>query len=139
MTAVSQGVVATVGFLIFGVPEPLIWGLFTVIAALVPTVGTSLSIIPAVIVLALTGHVPQAIGMAIWGVLAVGLIDNFLGPKLVSSTTKLHPLLVLLSVLGGLSLFGFLGFLIGPIIMAIMIELIDICRAPALQKLKIQP
>lgn len=128
LTALIQGVAATVGFFAFGVPNPLLWGLFTVIAALVPTVGTSLSLIPAVVYLFLTGHTFAAVGLAIWGALAVGLIDNLIGPKLIGATTKLHPLLVFISVLGGVQLFGFAGFLFGPIIMAIFIALIDMYR-----------
>lgn len=129
MVALTQGAVATIGFFIFGVPEPFLWGVFTVLAALVPTVGTSLSIIPAVIYLAVTGQTPQAIGMIIWGAAAVGLIDNFIGPKLVGGATRLHPVLVLLAVLGGLQFFGILGFLIGPILMAIFVALIDMYRS----------
>ena len=128
LTAVVQGFVATAGFFIFGVPNPILWGFFTILAALVPTIGTAISLVPAVIYLLITGQVPQAIGLAIWGFFAVGLIDNFLGPKLVSSQTRLHPLLVLLSVLGGLQFFGILGFLIGPILMAIFVATIDIYR-----------
>ncbi len=128
LIALVQGCVATLGFIIFGIPEPVLWGLFTVLTALVPTVGTSLSLIPAIIYLAITGQAPQAIGLTIWGVVAVGLIDNVIGPKLIGSTTKLHPILVLLSVLGGIQFFGFLGFLIGPILMAIFVALIDLYR-----------
>lgn len=128
LVALAQGVIATIGFLIFGVAEPFLWGAFTVIAALVPTVGTALALIPAVIYLLITGHTPQAIGLLIWGAVAVGLVDNFLGPKLVGSATKLHPVLVLLAVLGGLKFFGILGFLIGPILLAIFVALIDMYR-----------
>ncbi len=128
LVALAQGVIATIGFVIFGVPEPLLWGAFTVVAALVPTVGTSLSLIPAVIYLFITGHTPQAIGLLIWGAVAVGLVDNFLGPKLVGRSTKLHPVLVLLAVIGGLKFFGVLGFLIGPILLAIFVALIDMYR-----------
>lgn len=128
LVALSQGIVATIGFFIFGVPEAFLWGLFTVVAALVPTVGTSLSLIPAIIYLAITGHIPQAFGLLVWGALAVGLVDNFLGPKLVGNATKLHPVLVLLAVIGGLKFFGVLGFLIGPILLAIFVALIDMYR-----------
>jgi predicted PurR-regulated permease PerM len=127
-TALIQGIVATAGFFIFGIPNPLLWGAFTVLVALVPTVGTSLAIIPAVLYLFLTNHVGASVGMLIWGALAVGLIDNIIGPKLVGSTTKVHPLLVFLGVLGGLQLFGFAGFLLGPILMAVLVALIDIYR-----------
>mgnify|MGYP001568370509 CR=1 FL=1 len=129
LVALAQGVIATIGFYIFGVPEPLLWGAFTVVAALVPTVGTSISLIPAVVYLAVTGNSGAAIGLTIWGVVAVGLIDNFLGPKLIGGSTKLHPVLVLIAIIGGIQLFGILGFLIGPIIMAIFIAMLEMFRS----------
>lgn len=128
LIALIQGGVATIGFFIFGVPEPLLWGMFTVFAALVPTVGTAISLVPAIAYLFITGNVPQAVGLAIWGVAAVGLIDNFLGPKLIGNAAELHPVLVLLSIIGGVQFFGVLGFLIGPILMAIFVALIDMYR-----------
>jgi predicted PurR-regulated permease PerM len=128
LVALIQGVVATVGFIIFGLPNPVLWGLVTVIAALVPTVGTSLVIIPSVVFLLITGHTGAAIGLLIWGAAAVGLVDNFMGPKLISSSVRVHPVLVLFAVFGGLQLFGILGFLIGPILMAIFVALIDMYR-----------
>lgn len=123
-----QGVIATVGYYLFGLPEPLMWGAFTVVAALVPNVGTSLVLVPAVIFLVITGHIPQAIGLAIWGGVAVGLVDNFLGPKLIGGRINLHPLLTLLSVIGGISAFGLIGVLLGPIIMAVFIAMLDLYR-----------
>lgn len=128
LVALIQGLVATVGFLIFGVPSAFLWGSFTVLAALVPNVGTSLSIIPAVVYLFITGHVGAGIGMIIWGAAAVGTIDNIISPKLIGRQAQIHPLLVLFSVLGGLHVFGFLGFLLGPIIMSIFVTLLDIYR-----------
>jgi predicted PurR-regulated permease PerM len=128
LVAVIQGLIATLGLFIFGVPEPFLWGALTVIAALVPNIGTALIMVPAILYLFITGNSPQAIGLAIWSVVVVGLIDNFLGPRLVGSQLKLHPLLVLLAVIGGIQLFGFLGFLIGPILMAIFVQMIDMYR-----------
>ena len=128
LVALTQGLVATVGFLIFGVPGAFLWGAFTVLAALVPNFGTSLSLVPAVLYLFITGHTGAGIGMSIWGALAVGTIDNILGPQLVGARTQLHPLLVLFSVIGGMGLFGILGFLIGPILMAIFVTLMEIYR-----------
>ncbi len=128
LIALVQGVVATIGFLVFDVPQPLLWGMFTVLAALVPNIGTSLSLVPAVIYLLVTGHSPEAIGLAIWGAIAVGTVDNFLGPKLIGNSLRLHPVLVLLAVIGGIKLFGILGFLIGPILMAVFVELVDMYR-----------
>jgi predicted PurR-regulated permease PerM len=128
LTALTQGVVATIGYFIFGIPEPIVWGLLTIIAALVPTVGTALVLVPAIVYLLITGRVPNAIGLTIWGAVAVGLIDNFLAPRFVGSRAKVHPLLVLLSVLGGLQFFGPIGFLLGPILMAIFVALVDMYR-----------
>jgi predicted PurR-regulated permease PerM len=128
IVALVQGFVATIGYTIFGLPDPWIWGAFTVVAALVPTFGTAIALIPAVIFLFVTGNTPEAIGLAIWGAVAVGLVDNFIGPRLVGSSTKLHPVLVLLSILGGLKFFGIIGFLIGPIIMAIFVAMIEMYR-----------
>jgi predicted PurR-regulated permease PerM len=129
LTALSQGIVGTIGYLIFGVPQPFLWGAFTVLAALVPTVGTTLAWVPAALFLFLTGHTGAGIGMTIWGMLAVGLIDNVLAPKLVGSKIQLHPLLVLISILGGIQLFGFLGFLFGPIIVSVFTTLLEIYRS----------
>lgn len=128
LVALLQASLATIGFFIFGIPEPVLWGAFTVVAALVPQVGTAVSMVPAVLYLAVTGHTPQAIGLAVWGAVVVGLSDNFVGPRLVAGAVKLHPVLVLLAVIGGLQFFGVLGFLIGPILMAIFVALVNMYR-----------
>lgn len=124
--ALLQGSVSTVGFFIFGVPQPLLWGVFTVLASLVPTVGTLLSLIPAILYLFLSGHTGAGIGMTVWAFLSIQSIDNFISPRLIGYKINLHPLATLLSILGGIRLFGYLGFLIGPILMAIFISLIEI-------------
>lgn len=128
VVALVQGAIATIGFMIFNVPQPFLWGMFTVMAALVPTIGTAISLVPAILYLVITGQMPQAIGMTIWAVTAVGLVDNFLSPKLIGEAVKLHPVLVLLSVIGGIQFFGILGFLIGPILMAIFVALVEMYR-----------
>jgi predicted PurR-regulated permease PerM len=124
--ALLQGTVSTVGFYIFGVPQPLLWGVFTVLAALVPTVGTLLSLVPAILYLFITGNTGAGIGMAIWAFLSIQSIDNFISPKLIGYKTNLHPLLTLLSILGGIAMFGYLGFLIGPILMSMFIALLEL-------------
>lgn len=128
LVALTHGTIATIGFFIFGVPTPLIWGLFTVMAALVPVVGIWVSLVPAVLYLVVTGHTGNALGMAIWAIVGVLLVDTLVGPRIVGSHAKLHPLLVVLSVLGGIRLFGPLGFLLGPITMAIFVTLVGIYR-----------
>lgn len=128
LVAIIQGLVATLGYLIFGMPNAFLWGFFTMLAALVPTVGTSLALIPAVGYLLLTGHTGQAVGLLLWGALAVGLIDNLVGPKVLGRSTRVHPLLMLIAVLGGVATFGFMGFLLGPILMAIFVAMVEMYR-----------
>ena len=122
--AIIQGVVAGIGFSIFGIPTPVIWGAFAAVAAIFPTIGTTLVTAPAIAFLAFTGHIPEAIGMTIWAVAAVGLIDNLLAPFLIDRGLKLHPFIVLLALLGGVLAFGPLGFILGPVIVASLFALI---------------
>lgn len=126
VVALLQGIISGIGFAIFGIPNPALWGGLTVIAALVPTIGTTLVMLPAVIYLFFSGNLAMASGLAIWGVLAVGLIDNFLGPKLMSRKTRLHPLVVFLGVLGGISVFGPIGFIVGPLIFALLFSVAEL-------------
>ncbi len=126
VVAIVQGVMTMIGFMMFGVPNAVLWGSVAAIASLVPTVGTSLVIVPAILYLFLNGHLLFSGGLAIWGFVAVGLIDNYLGPKLASRGMKIHPLLVLLSVLGGIALFGPLGFILGPLMLSLLGALVDV-------------
>jgi predicted PurR-regulated permease PerM len=121
-----QGVLTGIGCTIFGVPNPVLWGTMAAITALIHGVGTALVVIPAVIFLYIMGNTFGSLGLLIWGVTAVGLIDNLLGPRLVGRGMKMHPLMVFLSVLGGLALFGPLGFLLGPLVMSLCLALIEI-------------
>ncbi|MDP2736628.1 MAG: AI-2E family transporter [bacterium] len=124
--AFIQGFLTTIGFMIFSVPNAILWGTAATIAALVPSVGTSLVFIPAIILMFVSGHLFSAVGLLLWGALAVGLVDNFLGPKLISRGMKLHPLLILFSVFGGLIFFGPIGFILGPIILSLLFALLHI-------------
>lgn len=124
--ALIQGVVSALGYALFGVPNPLLWGTVTAIAALVPGVGTALVVTPMVLFLFLTGNVPGAIGLLVWGAFAVGLVDNFLSPYLIGSGSQLHPLLVLISVLGGIGLFGAVGIFLGPLCISLLLALLSV-------------
>lgn len=123
LIALIQGFLVGIGFAIFGVPNPVLWGTIGWFAALIPGVGTALVIAPSVLYLFFIGHTTASLGLLLWGALAVGLIDNFLGPKLLGRGTAIHPLFVLLSVLGGLSVFGASGFLLGPLILSLLLAL----------------
>lgn len=126
MIGLIQGILTGIGFAIFGVPNAVFWGTVAAVSALIPGVGTALVIFPAIAYLLIIGNVFGGVGLLVWGILAVGLIDNFLSPKLVGKGMKLHPLLVFLSVLGGLAFFGPLGFLLGPLTTGVLLALLDI-------------
>lgn len=121
-----QGILTGVGFAIFGVPNPALWGSVAAIMALVPGIGTALVIVPAVLFLFAVGETFNGTALILWGLTAVGLIDNFLGPELVGRSMQMHPLAVFLAVLGGLAFFGPMGFLLGPLAVSVCVALIDI-------------
>ena len=118
--ACVQGTLAGIGYFIFGVPSAALWGVCTAVAALIPGMGTSLVIIPSVIYLFATGSTASAIGMLLWGTLLVGLIDNFLAPRLMGHGARLHPLATLLSVVGGVALYGPVGIFLGPLTLSFL-------------------
>lgn len=124
--AFVQGVFAAIGMTIFGVPGALIWGAVTMLAALVPLVGSALVLVPAVLYLLFTGSTAAGIGLFIWAVIVVGLADNILGPYLIRGTTHMHAFLVLISVLGGIQAFGYIGVIAGPTILAALLALIEL-------------
>lgn len=126
--SIVQGLLTMLGFWIFGIPNPVLWGSVAAIASLIPGIGTAIILIPAILYLYLTGSMYAAGGLLVWAILAVGLIDNFLGPYLVQRGVHVHEFLILLSVVGGLSFFGPIGFLLGPLILSLLFALLDIYR-----------
>lgn len=128
LIALLQGTLSGFGFWLFGVPSPALWGTMAAIGALIPGVGTTIVLIPAVLYLYFTGDTLSAIGLLVWGATAVGLIDNLLGPQLMGKGANIHPLFVLFSVLGGIALFGPLGFFLGPLVLSLLYALVDIYR-----------
>ncbi|MES2023515.1 MAG: AI-2E family transporter [Patescibacteria group bacterium] len=126
LIAVIQGIFATAGFAIFGVPNAVVWGSIASLAALIPGVGTSLVVIPAVIFLFFKGNMFHTFGLLIWGVTIVTLIDNGLKPKLIERGMTIHPFLILLSALGGIVFFGPIGFLLGPLVLGLLFVLLEI-------------
>ncbi len=126
LIALIQGVLMGVGLAIFGVPNPALWGLVAMIASLLPTIGTAFVSVPAVIFLFSTGNTWPAIGLALWSVLLVGAVDNFLSPFVVGNRINIPPLFILFAVLGGIALFGPVGLLIGPLAMSLLYTLMTI-------------
>lgn len=127
--AVIQGTLGGLAFWVLGLPSAIIWGVAMTFLSMVPMLGAFLVWVPAAIYLALTGHYVKALVLALWGTLVIGMIDNFLRPKLVGSRTRLHELLIFFSVLGGLNVFGVLGVVLGPVVLAITLSLVDVYKA----------
>ncbi len=126
LVSLIQGIVAAAGFSIFGIHQPILWGAIAAILAVIPGIGTSVIMVPAIIYLFVTGAISSAIGLLIWAIVAIIIIDNIVGPHLMSRGNNMHPLLMLLSVLGGISMFGPIGFIIGPVIVTLFIVLLEI-------------
>jgi predicted PurR-regulated permease PerM len=124
-----QGLSMGTAFAVFGVPDPVLWGTVTVVVALIPGVGTGISLISGIVYLLFNGLDLQALGLLLWGSVAIALIDNTLGPYLVNRGIKIHQFLVLLSVLGGIIFFGAIGFVLGPLVLAFLFSLLEIYRA----------
>jgi len=116
---IVQGGLAGLAFAVVGIEGATFWGTIMAVLSIIPAVGTGLVWVPAVIYLLATGHTVAGIGLATWCVIVVGTADNFLRPRLVGRDTQMPDLLVLLGTLGGLSLFGAIGIIIGPIIAAL--------------------
>jgi len=124
--ALIQGILTGIGLTIFGVPNSILWGTVAAVAAMIPALGTGLIFIPVVLYLVAIGETGSAVGLSIWGIIAVGFIDNLLGPRLIGRGVKLHPLVVLIAVLGGISLFGAVGVFLGPLALSLLFALISI-------------
>jgi predicted PurR-regulated permease PerM len=126
--AVIQGTLGGLAFWVLGLRSAIVWGVAMTFLSMIPMLGAFLVWVPAAIYLAVTGHIPKAIMLTVWGTLVIGMIDNFLRPKLVGGRTRLHELLIFFSVLGGLQVFGVLGFVLGPVVLAVTLALIDVYR-----------
>ncbi len=126
ITAIIQGVLAGVGFVLAGVSAPVLLGFITIIAALIPSFGTGLVMFPVVIYLAVTGAYVPAILLLVWAIVVVGLVDNLLRPVLMHKGLNIHPGLILLSVLGGIAFFGPIGLVAGPVLASTGFALLDI-------------
>ena len=122
---VIQGSMGGIIFAIFGVGSPVFWGTMMVILSIIPGIGAALVWAPALVIKMLTGHIGPGIGILVGGIL-ISMSDNFLRPLLIGKDTKMHALLILFSTLGGIALFGIVGFILGPILAAVFLTVTDI-------------
>ena len=128
ITALSQGTAGGIGFWILGLSSPVLWGTVMAFFSLIPMVGTAIVWAPASLFLFATGHWIKGLILICWGGLFVAMIDNFLKPMLIESQTKLHPLLIFFSILGGIKVFGLLGIVLGPTVLAVFLTVLEIYK-----------
>lgn len=133
LVPLAQGVVAVFGFVLFGVPAPLLWGVMVVLAALIPLVGSPLGWLPAVFYLFASGETWQWVGMLLYGTLLISTIDNIVKPLVLRGAAQIHPLPAFLSFLGGVLAFGPAGLLLGPVILSLVLSAIRIYRLDVLR------
>ncbi len=128
LVAMAQGALVAAAFAVLGLSNAVFWGAVTAIFAILPLVGSGLIWGPGAISLALDGRYGAAIGLAIWGIVVVGTVDNFLRPLVYRRWAQIHPVVTLVGAIGGVRYFGVLGILIGPLALSYFFELIRMYR-----------
>ncbi len=124
--SVAQGILGGVGFFFAGLSSPILWGTLIGFFGLIPFIGAYVVFIPATLYLFFTGDILTALIFFIYNGLVVGMIDNFLKPKVVGMKIDAHPLFVLVAILGGLRFFGITGLIYGPVILSVFIALLKV-------------
>jgi predicted PurR-regulated permease PerM len=129
LTAILQGALGAIGFAVFGLPSPVVFGAIMAVLSLLPVGGTALVWIPAAAILAAQGAWGRGIGLFVWGLLIVGLADNWFKPMIISGHSEMNTLPVFFGVMGGLAAFGFLGLFVGPLVVSLGIAVLDTAAA----------
>lgn len=127
--AAIQGLLGGIAFWILGIPSPLLWAVLMAFVCMIPLAGSFVVWLPLAIYLMATGHWTKAIILSVWGAVVISTVDNLLRPKLVGNQARLHELLIFFSVLGGISVFGLLGIVLGPVVLAITLGLLRTFQA----------
>jgi predicted PurR-regulated permease PerM len=126
VVAFITGILGGLGFFLFGVPQPAFWGTVMVPAAVVPVVGSALIWAPGVLYLLFKGHLALALGLLAWCLVIIGSIDNLIKPLLMRGTRSTPSIFILFSILGGISYFGMIGFILGPLVLSFLLSLLRI-------------
>ncbi|MBI2084365.1 MAG: AI-2E family transporter [Candidatus Aenigmarchaeota archaeon] len=132
LTAIIQGIIAALGFMIFGVPNPIFWGFVTSVVSILQFIPASIVYIPGSIFLFFNGNIPAGLGLLVYGLLIVSNIDNVVRPQFVrmySKYSNIHSLTIVLGVIGGLSFIGLSGIVIGPLILSLFLEVVRVYAA----------
>jgi predicted PurR-regulated permease PerM len=132
VTGLAQGLLATIGYWLAGVPEPIFFGAATTIASLVPVVGTMLVWVPAGVVLIVIGHPTQGVFELLWGSLfVVALSDYFIRPRLVGGESEMPSVVTFAALFGGVEVFGLKGLVVGPVVMSLAVAILRLYASEA--------
>ena len=134
VVAFAQGLVGLIGYLLIGVKEPFFWFGVTCIAGMLPVIGAALAYIPLIIIFLANGQIGQGIAMFVFGFGVIGTVDNVLRFTLLRKIGDVHPLVTVFGVIAGLSLFGFIGLIFGPLLISLLLLLIRIYRSEYVSK-----
>jgi predicted PurR-regulated permease PerM len=128
VVAVTQGLIGGVSFALLSIHSPVLWGLAISISSFVPVVGATVVWVPAVLILLFKGYIGQAITLTLVGVFGISMVDNVLRPLIMRGRLRMPLLVIFFSVLGGIEVFGLIGLVMGPLVLAVFISVIDIWR-----------
>lgn len=126
--AAIQGLLGGIGFWALGISSPIFWGVVMFFLSMIPLAGAFVVWVPVAVYLVATGHYWKAALLTAWGGGVIGMADNLLRPRMVGSRTRLHELVVFFSVLGGINVFGVLGIIAGPVVIAMTTSFLDVLR-----------
>ncbi|MFT4669341.1 MAG: putative PurR-regulated permease PerM [Flavobacteriaceae bacterium] len=126
LVALAQGIIALIGFLIFGIEDPLFWFVIVTIGSMIPFVGTLIGILPVFILSLSTGNHFQAWGILLYGLVVVGSTDNIIRLYVLQKLDNVHPLITLIGVIVGVPLFGFIGLIFGPLLISLFLIILRI-------------
>lgn len=135
LTALAQGAAGGLVFWVLDVPNPLLWGVLMALFSLVPVVGTALVWLPWSIYFFSIGATLRAVLLIVLAVAFVGMIDNILRPLVIEGRTRMHTLLVFFSIMGGIAYFGMAGLILGPILVALGLTLVELYKLEFQQEL----
>lgn len=128
LVAIAQGIIAFIGFLIFGVEDPFFWFMIVTIGSMIPFVGTLIGILPVFLIALGSGDSFQAWGILLYGLIVVGSTDNIIRLYVLKRLDNVHPLITLFGVIVGVPLFGFIGLIFGPLLISLFIVIVRIYK-----------
>jgi len=132
LVAIAQGTIGGVAFWLLGLGAPAFWGVVMAFCSLIPVVGAALVWVPASLWLLLSGSIGKGIAMVVIGALGISMADNVLRPLLLSGSTQVNGLIIFFGLLGGVAAFGFIGLVLGPVILVVTGNLLRMFARPDL-------